>query len=192
MINNERNNCYYSAVKDLSELNSLGWLKSKTESIITDDNHFKNALNDALNYQIIETHPGRISKLKRYINKYNWEGIEFPADTKDLIKFERNNKTIALNILFIPHNTKTIRVAYKSEYNNKRKKQVIMLMITDGKQWHYLAVANLSALLQRKSSNHKEDFYCLTCFNLYTKKNKLKEHEEICNNKDICHIEMPK
>ena len=52
---------------------------------------------------------------------------------KDWIKFERNNKTIVLNILLIQHNTEIIRVAYRSEYNNKRKKQIILLMITDGK-----------------------------------------------------------
>ena len=65
-------------------------------------------------------------------------------------------------------------------------------MIGDGKKYHYLAVTNLSALLQKISSNHKEDFYCLNCFNSYTTKNKLKEHEEICNNHDSCRIEMPK
>ena len=65
-------------------------------------------------------------------------------------------------------------------------------MITDGKKWHYLAVTNLSALLQGNSSNHEGDFYCLNCFNSYTTKNKLKEYEEICNNHDICHIEMSK
>ena len=92
----------------------------------------------------------------------------------------------------MPHNTKTRRVAYRSEYNNKHKKQVILLMITDGKKWHYLAITNLSALLQGKSSNHHEDFYCLNCFNSYTTKNKLREHEEICNIHDSCHIEMPK
>ena len=97
-----------------------------------------------------------------------------------------------LNILFIPHNTKTIRVAFRLEYNHKRKKQVILLMITDGKKWHYLVVSNLSALLQGNSSNHEGDFYCLNCFNSYTQKNKLKEHEEIYNNHDSCHIEMPK
>ena len=64
-------------------------------------------------------------------------------------------------------------------------------MIGDGKKYHYLAVTNLSALLQKISSNHKEDFYCLNCFNSYTTKNKLKEHEEICNNHDSCRIEMP-
>ena len=65
-------------------------------------------------------------------------------------------------------------------------------MIANGKKSHYLAVTSLFALLQVKSSNHKEDFYCLNCFNSYTTKNKLKEHEEICNNHDSCHIEMPK
>ena len=192
VINDEANNCYYFAVKNLSELNSLGWLRGKKEAIINNDNSFQNALDDALNYQTIKTNPERISKLKPYINKYNWEGIDFPAKPKEWKKFERNNKTIALNILFIPHNAKTIRVAYRSEHNNKHKKQVILLMITDGKKWHYLVITNLSALLQGKSSNHEGDFYCLNCFNSYTTKNKLKEHEEICNNHDSCRIEMPK
>ena len=30
------------------------------------------------------------------------------------------------------------------------------------------------------------------CFNSYTTKNKLKKHEEIGNNHDSCHIEIPK
>ena len=80
---------------------------------------------------------------------------------KDWKKFEQNN-TIALNILFV---SETIRVAYRSDYNHKRKNQVNLLMITDGTKWHYLAISNLSALLQGKSSNHHEDFYCLNCFN---------------------------
>ena len=65
-------------------------------------------------------------------------------------------------------------------------------MITNGKKWHYLAIINLSALLQGKSSSHYEDFYCLNCFDSYTTINKLKEHEEICNYHYSCRIEMPK
>ena len=85
--------------------------------------------------------------------------IEFPAGPKEWGKIERNNKTIALNVLYIPQNTKTISVAYRSEYNNKRRKQLILSMITNGKKHHYLAVTNLSALFQENSSNHEEDFY---------------------------------
>ena len=63
-------------------------------------------------------------------------------------------------------------------------------MIGDGKKYHYLAVTNLSGLLQGNSSNHEGDFYCLNCFNSYTTKNKLKEHEEICNNHNSCNIKI--
>ena len=157
----------------MSELNSLG--------IINNDNSFQNALDDALNYQSIKANPEKISKLKPYLNKYNSEGIEFPAGPKDWIKFEQNNKSVALNILCMRHNTEIIRAAYRSEYNKKRKKQVVLLMITDGKKWHYFAVTNLCALLEGKPSNDHGDFYCLNCFNSYTSKNKLKEHVIICN-----------
>ena len=71
--------------------------------------------------------------------------------------------TIALNILYVKHNTKKISVVYKSKHNNKPEKQVILLMI--GKKYHYLAITSLSALLTKISSNHIKDFYCLNCFN---------------------------
>ena len=194
MINDETNNYYYFAIQNLSELNSLGWLQCKKEAIINNNsnnnNNFQNALNDALNYQTIESSPQRISELKP-IKKYNWKGINFPAGSKEWQKFERNNDTITLNIFYVEHNTKKISVVYKSKYNNKRKKQVILLMIGDGEKYHYLAVTNFSALLEKYSSNHHGDFYCLNCFNSYTSKNKFKEHEEICNNHDSYHIEMP-
>ena len=99
----------------MSELNSLGWLRGKKDAIINNNNNnnnninnnnFQNALDDALNYQIIESNPQRISKLKPYINKYNWEGIDFPAGSKEWLKFEQNNDTIALNILYVEENTK--------------------------------------------------------------------------------------
>ena len=86
MINGESNNCHYCGVKNFSKLNYLGWLGSKKEAIINDDNDFQNALDDAsnqINYQTIEIHPERISKIKPYFNWYNWEGIEFLAGAKD-------------------------------------------------------------------------------------------------------------
>ena len=88
MINDEVNNCYNFAVKHLSELNSLGWLHGKKEAIINSDNSFKNALDDALNYENIERDP-QILKLKPYINTYNWEGIDFPAGPKEWNKLNK-------------------------------------------------------------------------------------------------------
>ena len=64
-------------------------------------------------------------------------------------------------------------------------------MIDNGEKYRYLAATSLSSFLQRISSNHKEDFYCLNWLNSYSTKNELKEHEEICNNHDSCRVEMP-
>ena len=46
-------------------------------------------------------------------------------------------------------------------------------------------------MLIRVTSNHKEDFYCLNCFKLYSTKKKLEKHEKVCNDHDYCYVEMP-
>ena len=65
--------------------------------------------------------------------------------------------------MYVRHNTEKIRHAYVSKYNTKCENQVILLMITDGEKWHYLAITKLSARLRGIISNHKGDFYCLNC-----------------------------
>ena len=64
------------------------------------------AIADALNYEQIKSHPKRTSKIKPFIDQYNWKEIDFPLQSKDWKNFESNNKSIALNIFYVPHNTK--------------------------------------------------------------------------------------
>ena len=90
------------------------------------------------------------------------------------------------------HNTKEIRQAYKSKYNLERENQIILLMIPDGKKWHYLVVKSLSALFRGITGNNNGDFYCFNCFQSYTTENKLKKHKNVCENHDYCYVEMPK
>ena len=82
---------------------------------------------------------------------------------------------------------KKIRHAFKSKYNLNRENQVILLMITDGKKWHYLAVKNLSALFRGITSNTNGDFYCLNCVHSFRTQNKT-----FCENHDCCYVEKPK
>ena len=86
------------------------------------------------------------------------------------------------------YNFKEIKHSYKSKYNLNRENPVILLMITDGEKWHYLAVKSLSALFRGITSNHQEDFYCLNCFHSYSTKEKLKNHKKVCENYDYCHV----
>ena len=78
--------------------------------------------------------------------------------------FEKNNPTIALNILYIKEKT--------------QMKQIILLMIPNDEKedWHYLAVKKLYPLLHGIT---------------FKTENKLKSHEKVCKNKDLCGIVMP-
>ena len=137
----------------------------------------------------MKKNPQKISKIKTFIDQYNWQEIVFPSHPNDRKKSGQNNKTIALNIVFVPHNTE--KKDLHTKHNFKRENQVNLLMITDGKRWHYLTVESLSALFKEISSNNVGDFYCLNYFHSYRTKNKLKEHERVCNDHDYCYVEMP-
>ena len=45
-----------------------------------DNKCFQYAVTVALNYEGIKKDPQRITKIKPFINKCNWKGINFPSD----------------------------------------------------------------------------------------------------------------
>ena len=178
-----------------SYIDSLEWIKNKKATIIPNNNDnkcFPYALTLALNFVKIKKHLQRTSKIEPFIDLYNWKDIDFLSQGKDWKSSKSNNKSIALNILYVPHNTKKICHVYKSKSSNSTcRNQVILLMITDGKKWHYLAVKSLTALLKEITSKHKGDFYCSDCFRAYATKTKLQSRKKVCKNHDYCCVEMP-
>ena len=121
-----------------SYIKSPEWLANK-KAIINpknvDNRYFEYSIVVALYHKEIKNHPERIQG-NHYLFScdYNWHGIDFPAGIKEWKRFERNNETIALNILQVPHDEIKITHAYKSKYNHTRKNQVVLLMITDGEK----------------------------------------------------------
>ena len=74
-------------------MDSSKWLKNKNEptnSKNNDEKCFQYALTASLNHQEIINHPGRISNIKEFINKYNCKEINFPSSKKDWHEFEKN------------------------------------------------------------------------------------------------------
>lgn len=97
-----------------------------------------------MNHEQIKTNPQRTTKAEPFINQHAWNEIDFPSDAKDWKKFETNNKSITLNTLFAPQNEEEIKQAYILNHNPQRPNQLILLIITDGNEWHCLAVKSLS------------------------------------------------
>ena len=97
-----------------SHINSPECLKNKSTinpKNKNDNKCFRYAIVAALNYQQIKSNPERISKIKRFIGKYDLKYINFPSHKEDWNTFEKNNKSIALNILYGSQNTILIEKA---------------------------------------------------------------------------------
>ena len=79
-----------STSKGESYMDSPKWLKDKKSTINPNNNDYKcfqYAVTLALNYDKIDRNPQRISKIKPFIEEYNWKDIDFPSTSKDWKKF---------------------------------------------------------------------------------------------------------
>ena len=69
-----------------SYIDSPDWIKKKKATIILkyeDDKCFQYAATVTLNHEDIKRNPQRISKIKPFINKYDWNGIKYPSKFND-------------------------------------------------------------------------------------------------------------
>ena len=132
-------------------------IKQKKQQWILSMKKIKNAFNTLWQSQEIGKHYGRITKVKPFINGYNWEGINFPREKDDWKKFKKNNATIAFNV---SHAKKEkVYLAYVSKHNSNREKQVIILMTSNGEGWLYITVKKLPALLREITSKYHVVFF---------------------------------
>ena len=53
-----------------------------------------------LNHEEIGKHATRIIKNKPFIDKYKWEGINFPLEKDDWKTSEKNNVTFSLHVMY--------------------------------------------------------------------------------------------
>ena len=91
-----------------------------------------------LNYNKIK------KKCFQHLETFKRVDADFSFHQRDWENFEQNNTLVALNVLFVSHDSEEIKLAYKSKYNCKRKNHIILLMINDeAKICYYFPVKNL-------------------------------------------------
>ena len=141
-----------------------------------------------LNHEGIKKDSQRIAKFKPFVNKYNWERINFPSEKDDWKKFAKKDVIIAVKVLCF----KKEKIRPASKRNSSGKKQVIFLMISNGeKQWHFCAVKRLSALLRGITSKKNGNFYRLNFPHSFRTKGKLESHKKALENNNFCNVNMP-
>ena len=139
-----------------------------------------------MKWREIGDHLERISKLRRYEDDFDWDGIGFSASTRDIKRFESRNE-ITVNILAFV-NTKVYICRKGKEYDRVAN---LMLMTDDDKK-HYVVIKSLRRLLSRQNSKHKESQqFCINCLQGFAEKKSRDEHYVYCRSNEAVRIEMP-
>ena len=63
-------------------------------------------------------HSERIIKIKSFMNKDNWKGIDFPSEKDDWKKNETNNLKIALNVLYVKKEDNMSCLCFKTYFKS--------------------------------------------------------------------------
>ena len=144
-----------------SYIASPDWLRNKGATINPrnkDDNKcFQYAITLALTYNKI-----RKKELKSIPKKIKQVNIYFSSYQKDWEKFEQNNTSIALNVLFSSQNNEEIKLAYKSEHSFKRENTVVLSMTNDNDndyddEKYYFAVKSKAELFASEWLRSKKE-----------------------------------
>ena len=105
----------------------------------------------------------------------NWEGINFPASWKDIDKFEKNNRTISVNVFgYEKRHVYPLRIS-----NYKRETDANLLLIDNGEKQHYCLIKDINSL------QYKKRHFCLRCLNDFPSDEALKNHAKDCNHNDV-------
>ena len=147
---------------------------------------FKWAVIAGLKWEEIDRDHQRVSKLRRYENEFDWEGMSYPVSTKDINKFETRNR-IGVNVLALDG-----RNPYICRKGLDYERTVNLMILEDGEKKHYVAIKSLERLLSMNNSKHKESqHFCNNCLQGFKTQESRDNHYDYCRSNESVRIEMP-
>ena len=168
------------------------WIASKKAVINpkneNDEECFKWSMIQSLHHKDIGKDPQRISNLMKWVDNYDWSGLEFPVPIDKISEFKKNNN---ISVYVLGAQEQGIYLCRKSKRDNR--KVVILLLINDGEKKLYTAVKSLSRLLGDSNSKHgHKQHFCLNCLQGFHSEESRDKHYEYCKDNEAVRIEMPK
>ena len=147
---------------------------------------FKWAVIAAMEWKDIGDHPERISKLRRYEDDFDWDGMKFPASIRGIKRSESRND-ITINILAFKD--KKVYICRKGkEYDRVAN----LMLITDNNKKNYVVIKSLRRLLSRQNNKQKESqHFCINYLQGFAEKKSRDEHYVYCRSNEAVRIEKP-
>ena len=109
--------------------------------------------------------PQRIKKPdKSFVEKLNYDNIEFPVSIKQYNKIETQN---SININVFGYENKQTYPIYVSK--EKFENVMNLLLISDDEKNHYVYIKNFNRFMYRKTRNKNKKHFCMHCLQCFSK-----------------------
>ena len=112
---------------------------------------------------------------KEYINKLNYNNIEFPVSNKHYNKIEKQNE-ININVFsYEKMQTYPIYVS-KEKYDNCMN----LLLITKDENKHYVLIKDFNKFMYNQTKHKERKYFCMHCIQCFSSERVLNDHKLNC------------
>ena len=135
----------------------------------------------------------RVGKYIQYEDILNFEGIIFPVSINDIVKFERLNWGITVNVFGIQPTGKKhyYYPLYISKNQSSEKVHVNLLLIEKKGKSHYCLIRDLNRMLFSQTKHKGRKHFCTNCLHGFKTNRLLEKHIELCLSHDPVTVLMP-
>ena len=121
-------------------------------------------------------HPERIKKCdKKYVEKLDYSGIEFPVSVKQYNKIEKQNN-IRVNVFGYEENQPYPIYVSKEKFNSCLN----LLLITEGEVGHYCLLKDFNKFMYNQTKHKGRKHFCMYCFQCFSSERVLNNHTVDC------------
>ena len=120
--------------------------------------------------------PQRIKKCdKKYVEKLDYSGIEFPVSVKQYNKIEKQNN-IRVNVFGYEEGQRYPIYLSKEKFNYCLN----LLLITEGEKKHYCLLKNFNKFMHNQTKNNGRKHFCMYCLQGFSSERVLNNHKVDC------------
>ena len=121
-------------------------------------------------------HPERIKKCdKKYVEKLDYSGIEFPVSVKQYNKIEKQNN-IRVNVFGYEENQPYVIYVSKEKFNSCLN----LLLITEGEVGHYCLLKDFNKFMYNQTKHKGRKHFCMYCLQCFSSERVLNNHKVDC------------
>ena len=120
--------------------------------------------------------PQRIKECdKKYVEKLDYSGIEFPVSEKQYNKIEKQNN-IRVNVFGYEKGQRYSIYVSKKKFNSCLN----LLLITEGEVKHYCLLKDFNKFMHNQTKHNGRKHFCMYCLQCLSSKERLEKHKVDC------------